>query len=117
MQYITKATCSRMIEFDLGDDDIIHNVRFIGGCNGNTQGISKLIEGMNAHTVVERLEGTDCGGRGTSCPDQLSKAIRLAFKQREKDARKKGKAADAVQKNKTTDAVQDSETAEASQKG
>ena len=83
MLYQTRGTCSRMIEFDIDDNDRIRNVQFIGGCNGNTQGISKLIEGMDARTVMERLEGTDCGGRGTSCPDQLANAIRLALEKRE----------------------------------
>ncbi len=80
MVYTTKGTCSRMIEVNL-DDDVIRDVTFIGGCNGNTQGISKLVKGMKAQDVIELLEGTDCGGRGTSCPDQLSKALRAALAQ------------------------------------
>lgn len=78
MVYTTKGTCSRMIEVNL-DGDVIRDVTFIGGCNGNTQGISKLVKGMKAQDVIELLEGTDCGGRGTSCPDQLSKALRAAL--------------------------------------
>lgn len=80
MVYTTKGTCSRMIEVNL-DGDVIRDVTFIGGCNGNTQGISKLVRGMKAQNVIEMLEGTDCGGRGTSCPDQLSKALRQALAQ------------------------------------
>lgn len=80
MVYTTKGTCSRMIEVNL-DGDVIRDVTFIGGCNGNTQGISKLVKGMKAQDVIELLEGTDCGGRGTSCPDQLSKALRAALAQ------------------------------------
>ena len=78
MVYTTKGTCSRMIEVNL-DGDVIRDVTFIGGCNGNTQGISKLVKGMKAQDVIELLEGTDCGGRGTSCADQLSKAIYTAL--------------------------------------
>ena len=80
MVYTTKGTCSRMIEVNL-DGDVIRDVTFIGGCNGNTQGISKLVKGMKAQDVIELLEGTDCSGRGTSCPDQLSKALRAALAQ------------------------------------
>lgn len=69
-----------MIEVNL-DGDVIRDVTFIGGCNGNTQGISKLVKGMKAQDVIELLEGTDCGGRGTSCPDQLSKALKAALAQ------------------------------------
>ena len=80
MVYTTKGTCSRMIEVNL-DGDVIRDVTFIGGCNGNTQGISKLVKGMKSRDVIELLEGTDCGGRGTSCPDQLSKALKAALAQ------------------------------------
>ncbi len=75
--YKTKGTCSREITFDL-DGNTVKNVKFVMGCNGNTQGISKLVEGMDADELIARLEGIDCGGRGTSCPDQLAKAVKLA---------------------------------------
>ena len=81
MQYITKGTCSRAITFDL-DGDIVRNVQFIGGCNGNTQGVATLVEGMDVHEVIRRLEGIDCNGRGTSCPDQLANALRQAIEAR-----------------------------------
>ena len=61
------------------DGDTIKDVVFTGGCNGNLNGISKLIKGMKAEEVVEKLEGTRCGFKDTSCPDQLSKALRLAL--------------------------------------
>lgn len=77
--YVPKGVCSRRIEIDL-DGDIIKKVKFTGGCSGNTQGISMLTEGMNANEVIKRLEGVDCGGRGTSCPDQLAKALKEALK-------------------------------------
>ena len=67
-----------MIEIEL-DGDTIKDVVFTGGCNGNLNGISKLIKGMKAEEVVEKLEGTRCGFKDTSCPDQLSKALRLAM--------------------------------------
>lgn len=67
-----------MIEIEL-DGDKIKEVVFTGGCNGNLNGISKLIEGMNAKDVIAKLEGTKCGFKDTSCPDQLSKALRKAL--------------------------------------
>lgn len=76
--YTPKGVCSRNISFDI-DDGIVRNVRFLGGCNGNTQGLAKLVEGMSAEEVISRLSKTDCGGRGTSCPDQLAKAIKAGL--------------------------------------
>ncbi len=78
--YRTKGTCSREIRFDL-DGNIVKNVQFIMGCSGNTQGVARLVEGMDADELINRLEGIDCGGRGTSCPDQLAKAVRAAKEQ------------------------------------
>lgn len=78
MHYRTKGTCSSFIDFDL-DGDIIHNVRFTGGCNGNLKGIGILVEGMRAQDVIDRLEGTTCGFKSTSCPDQLAKALKEAL--------------------------------------
>lgn len=75
MIYKTKGTCSREIHIET-EGDIIKDVQFIGGCNGNTQGIASLVKGMRIQEVIERTEGIDCGGRGTSCPDQLSKALK-----------------------------------------
>lgn len=75
MVYKTKGTCSRAIEIET-EADTIKSVRFIGGCAGNTGGISKLVEGMKIDDVIERLEGIPCGPRATSCPDQLAKALR-----------------------------------------
>ena len=75
--YRTKNVCSSEIRFNL-DNNIITNVRFQGGCNGNLKAISKLVEGWDADTIVSILEGNSCGGRPTSCADQLAQAIRLA---------------------------------------
>ena len=72
--YKTFGTCSRAIEFDV-DGDVIREVRFVGGCNGNTQGIAKLVAGMKVDDAIAKLRGIDCAGRGTSCPDQLARAL------------------------------------------
>mgnify|MGYP004458524345 CR=1 FL=1 len=74
IQYATRGTCSKMIGVEI-TDDVITNIEFIGGCQGNLTGISKLVVGMNVDEVINRLEGIDCGGRGTSCPDQLAKCL------------------------------------------
>lgn len=73
--YMTRGVCSRAIEIAV-ENDVIESVRFIGGCAGNTQGVAALIKGMRAKEAVARLEGIDCRGRGTSCPDQLARALR-----------------------------------------
>ena len=73
-EYRTRGTCSRMIRFK-SDGSKVYDVEFIGGCNGNTQGISKLVEGMDKEKVVELLSGINCNGKGTSCPDQLARAV------------------------------------------
>ena len=80
MQYKTRGTCSQLINLEL-DVDVIKSVEFIGGCNGNLQGISKLVAGMKAEDAIERLEGIQCGFKPTSCPDQLAKALRQALAQ------------------------------------
>lgn len=73
--YIPAGTCSRQIDIAL-DGTTIRDVRFTGGCHGNLQGIAALLRGMPAGEAIARLEGIDCHGRGTSCPDQLAKALR-----------------------------------------
>lgn len=73
--YQTKGVCSRAIEIEI-DGGIIERVQYIGGCHGNTQGVAALIRGMRVEDAIERLSGIDCRGRGTSCPDQLSNALR-----------------------------------------
>lgn len=80
-QYRTKGVCSRNITFDIIDGKVT-GVRFDGGCSGNTQGISRLIEGMTIDEAIRRMEGIQCGFKGTSCPDQLAKALKeIAEKQ------------------------------------
>ncbi len=75
MVYKTFGTCSREITFDVVDNKLT-NVSFLGGCNGNLQGIGKLVEGMDIDEVIARVEGIKCGARPTSCPDQLAKALK-----------------------------------------
>ena len=72
--YKTQGTCSSHIEVEV-EDDVVQQVFFWGGCNGNLQGISRLVKGMKVDEAISRLKGIDCGGRGTSCPDQLAKAL------------------------------------------
>ncbi|MBO5274746.1 MAG: TIGR03905 family TSCPD domain-containing protein [Clostridia bacterium] len=78
IQYKTKGTCSRAIEVTVDENDIVTEVRFIGGCHGNTQGVAKLAVGMKREDVIAKLRGIDCGGKGTSCPDQLARALEQA---------------------------------------
>lgn len=75
MVYKTKGVCSSAIEFEI-EDDIIKDIQFRGGCQGNTTGVATLVKGMAVDEVIERLSGIQCGFRGTSCPDQLSKALK-----------------------------------------
>lgn len=79
MVYRTSGTCSTQIEFDIEEIDgrkCVRNVKFTGGCNGNLKGIGALVEGMPIHEVIKKLEGTTCGYKSTSCPDQLAKALK-----------------------------------------
>ena len=80
MLYKTKGVCAQAIEFEL-DGHIIKNVRFAGGCSGNTQGVAALVKGMTAEEAIQRLEGIKCGFKPTSCPDQLAKALKQAIAQ------------------------------------
>jgi uncharacterized protein (TIGR03905 family) len=83
-QYQTTGTCSKFIEFEIDNDNIIHNVIFYGGCSGNLQGISKLVEGLTSDEVIHKLKGISCSGGPTSCPDQLATAIIQALEQQTK---------------------------------
>lgn len=76
-EYKTKGTCSQRILFEI-EDGKVKNVQFIGGCNGNLQGISKLVDGMDVREAIEKIEGIHCGFKPTSCPDQLAKALKEA---------------------------------------
>ncbi len=80
MRYIPKGVCSQAIDVEL-DGEIITNVKFTGGCHGNTQGLAKLAEGMNAHDAISKLRGIRCGFKNSSCPDQLANALEAALKE------------------------------------
>lgn len=78
--YKTNGTCSSVIEFDI-DGDVITNVKFTGGCNGNLKAISSLVDGLTVSQIEERVKGITCGFKNTSCSDQLSKAVRKAYEE------------------------------------
>lgn len=75
VNFTPRGVCARAMNFDI-EDGVIRNLKVTGGCNGNLKGIAKLVEGMKAEEVVARLEGIDCNGNGTSCPDQLAQAVK-----------------------------------------
>ncbi len=77
--YKTSGTCSRRITFELDDEKRVHNVSFEGGCHGNLQGVSRLVEGMSAEEIISRCAGIKCGFKQTSCPDQLARALKEAM--------------------------------------
>ncbi len=74
--YTPKNVCSRSITINVGENDIVESVSFVGGCNGNLKGISKLVAGMKVNEVIERLEDIKCGFKDTSCPAQLAAALK-----------------------------------------
>ncbi|MBP3380413.1 MAG: TIGR03905 family TSCPD domain-containing protein [Ruminococcus sp.] len=82
--YKTKMVCSQEITFDI-DGDVITNVRFLGGCNGNLKAVSKLVDGMTVEEIEAKLKGNLCGKRPTSCADQLAIAVREAYDSQGKD--------------------------------
>lgn len=77
--YTPRGVCSRRMVVELSDSGVIENVRIDGGCSGNLQGISRLVVGMKAEEAIARMEGISCGGKPTSCPDQLAQALRNAL--------------------------------------
>lgn len=78
MIYKTKGVCSREIHYEV-ENGVIKNVKFVGGCAGNSIGISKLVEGMKVFDAIQKLEGIKCGVRETSCPDQLAQALKMQY--------------------------------------
>lgn len=80
MDYKPFGVCSQLIRVEV-EDHIVKSAEFIGGCSGNTQGIARLVKGMDVEEAISRLEGIRCGYKETSCPDQLAKALRLAEQQ------------------------------------
>ena len=79
-KFTPTGVCSRKIDFEI-ENGVITYLQYTGGCNGNLKGISSLVKGMKVDDVIERLKGVDCGGRGTSCPDQLARALELSKNQ------------------------------------
>ncbi len=75
VNYKPRGVCSVLIHYELDDDGKMHNLSFVGGCNGNLKAIGRLLEGKDAKEAADILRGNDCGGRGTSCADQLAKSI------------------------------------------
>ena len=82
MKHKTSGTCAREIQFEV-EDNIVTSCQFIGGCQGNGQGVANLVVGRKIDDVISVLEGIDCGTRGTSCPDQLAKALKKYKKRHE----------------------------------
>ena len=76
LDYRTSGTCSQLIHIELNDDNVIENIQYFGGCQGNLTGIASLVTGMKAEDVIARTEGITCGFKPTSCPDQLAKALK-----------------------------------------
>lgn len=83
IQYKTKGTCSQQMNVKV-QDGVIEDVQIIGGCNGNTQGLCRLVKGMQAQDAIDRMEGILCGSKPTSCPDQLAKALKIALAEEKK---------------------------------
>ena len=77
MEYNPKGVCSQKITFEI-EDNKVKSVRFYGGCSGNTQGVARLVEGMDVDDAISRMEGIKCGFKSTSCPDQLAQALKEA---------------------------------------
>lgn len=82
VQYQPKGVCAKMMQFRI-KDNILHNVEFVGGCNGNLSGIGILVSGMNINDIIPKLSGLPCGSRPTSCPDQLTKGLEAYIKAKE----------------------------------
>lgn len=74
-QYTTSGTCSKLIDIEIADDGTVADIKFLGGCNGNLQGIAAMARGMHPSDVAARLRGIRCGAKPTSCPDQLARAL------------------------------------------
>jgi uncharacterized protein (TIGR03905 family) len=86
-----KGVCSQMMQVEVDDEGVIQNLEVLGGCSGNLQGISKLVQGMPALEAIHRLKGIRCGFKNTSCPDQLAKGLEAVL-QKTGDGQKEGRA-------------------------
>lgn len=83
--YKTRMTCSQVISYDL-DGDVVSNIQFLGGCNGNLKAISKLVDGWTVEKIESYLKGNLCGNRPTSCADQLARAVRQGYEEEQRGA-------------------------------
>ena len=83
-EYTNRGVCSRKTVIDIDENGVIQDIKIIGGCSGNTNGLAQLLKGMKASDAIERMRGIDCNGRGTSCPDQVARALEEALKNLEK---------------------------------
>lgn len=79
MEYRPKGVCAQRINFEIDENNKVTSVSFYGGCSGNTQGVARLVEGMDVNEAIARLDGIKCGFKSTSCPDQLAKALKSAL--------------------------------------
>lgn len=79
ISYKPTGVCSKQINIEVDDNNIVQNVEYIGGCNGNLKGIGSLVKGMKVEEVIEKLKNIKCGYKNTSCPDQLAKALEENF--------------------------------------
>ena len=84
--YNTTGTCSQRIDFDMDEDGKVTNISFFGGCNGNLKAIGILVDGMTVDEIESKLRGNSCGGRPTSCADQLAQAVREAYRKQQAEA-------------------------------
>ncbi|MBQ3539117.1 MAG: TIGR03905 family TSCPD domain-containing protein [Bacteroidaceae bacterium] len=82
-QYITSGTCSKLITLVIDDEDRVQECNFLGGCNGNLQGIGRLVKGERAQDIIKKLKGISCNGKPTSCPDQLAQALQSYLAQKQ----------------------------------
>ncbi len=79
VEYTNRGVCSRKTVIDISENGIINDIRIVGGCSGNTQGLMSLLKGMHAKDAIGKMKGIDCNGRGTSCPDQVANALTEAL--------------------------------------
>ena len=89
VQFEPQGVCCKAMLLDISEDNKLISAQFMGGCNGNLQGIGKLVQGMDLNEVISKLEGISCGGKGTSCPDQLAKGLKQYLKMLEEGSLQK----------------------------
>lgn len=113
--YTTQGTCSREIILDI-EDGLVKDVQFVGGCMGNTSGIASLARDRSANELIERLEGIQCGARGTSCPDQLAQALKLYLKEYSQSSEPENETGEEQDEVSVPEDIRDQESAEEEEK-